>query len=224
MLENYSNLVSVGEDSSLGSFRGSPVSCLYFLSCLKFEITAVPYGRFSLPLLAPDKRVYTMCHELFLRPTRLTPSVWVFSILVTNSPTFQVQPGCPAIQPFFDTNHPNSALYPRGLWAHLRCELNILGVQGTHTSVWLDYKLSLWDFPGGPVVKTSHFQCKEHKFDPWLGNWGPTCHRAWPNIFLNYIKKKKIKHPHAPPLSTWQFVRMAHRTQESTLLTITSLL
>lgn len=26
------------------------------------------------------------------------------------------------------------------------------------------------DFPGRPVVKTPHFQCKGHKFDPWLGN------------------------------------------------------
>ena len=90
MLENYSNLVSVGEDSSLGSFIGSPVSGLYFLSCLNFEITAVPYGRFLLPLLTPDERIYTMCCELFLRPTRLIPNVWVFSILVTNSPTLHV--------------------------------------------------------------------------------------------------------------------------------------
>ena len=24
--------------------------------------------------------------------------------------------------------------------------------------------------PGGPVVKTLHFQSREHGFDPWLGN------------------------------------------------------
>ena len=24
-------------------------------------------------------------------------------------------------------------------------------------------------FPGGPVVKTLHFQCTGHRFDPWLG-------------------------------------------------------
>ena len=42
MLENYSNLVSVGEDSSLGSFRGSPISGFYFLSCLNFEILQCP--------------------------------------------------------------------------------------------------------------------------------------------------------------------------------------
>ena len=26
------------------------------------------------------------------------------------------------------------------------------------------------DFPGGPVVKTLHSQCRKGKFNPWLGN------------------------------------------------------
>ena len=26
------------------------------------------------------------------------------------------------------------------------------------------------DFPGSPVVKTPRFHCREHGFDPWLGN------------------------------------------------------
>ena len=26
------------------------------------------------------------------------------------------------------------------------------------------------DFPGGPVVKTPHSQCRGHGFDPWLEN------------------------------------------------------
>ena len=26
------------------------------------------------------------------------------------------------------------------------------------------------DFPGSPVVKTPHFPCKGHGFDPWSGN------------------------------------------------------
>ena len=25
------------------------------------------------------------------------------------------------------------------------------------------------DFPGGPVVRTLHFHCREPGFDPWLG-------------------------------------------------------
>ena len=31
------------------------------------------------------------------------------------------------------------------------------------------------DFPGGPVVRIPHFQCRGHKFDPWSGN-----RAAWP--------------------------------------------
>ena len=27
-----------------------------------------------------------------------------------------------------------------------------------------------WDFPGGPVVKTSCIQCRGHGFNPWSGN------------------------------------------------------
>ena len=26
------------------------------------------------------------------------------------------------------------------------------------------------DFPGSPVVKTLHFHCRKHGFDPWSGN------------------------------------------------------
>jgi len=28
----------------------------------------------------------------------------------------------------------------------------------------------LGDFSGGPMVKTLHFHCREHRFDPQLGN------------------------------------------------------
>ena len=26
------------------------------------------------------------------------------------------------------------------------------------------------DFPGGPVIKTLHFQCRGGRFNPWSGN------------------------------------------------------
>ena len=29
---------------------------------------------------------------------------------------------------------------------------------------------AIGDFPGGPVVKTPHFQCRGPGFDPWSGN------------------------------------------------------
>ena len=28
----------------------------------------------------------------------------------------------------------------------------------------------LWEFPGGPVVRTPCFHCRGHRFDPWSGN------------------------------------------------------
>ena len=32
----------------------------------------------------------------------------------------------------------------------------------------------LGERPGGPVVRTSYFHCRSHRFNPWLGNWDPT--------------------------------------------------
>ena len=32
------------------------------------------------------------------------------------------------------------------------------------------------DLPGGQVVKTLLFYCMRGGFDPWWGNWDPTCH------------------------------------------------
>ena len=34
-------------------------------------------------------------------------------------------------------------------------------------------KLPYRDFPGGPVAKTLHSQCRGPRFDPWSGNWIP---------------------------------------------------
>ena len=34
----------------------------------------------------------------------------------------------------------------------------------------LEYLKPLWDFPGGPVTKTLHSQCKGPRFDPWSRN------------------------------------------------------
>ena len=41
MLENYRNLVSVGEDSFPVSLRECPVGGLSFLSCLQFRVPAL---------------------------------------------------------------------------------------------------------------------------------------------------------------------------------------
>ena len=50
--------------------------------------------------------------------------------------------------------------------------------------MWRRIKKGPWDFPSGPVVKTPHFHCRRHRFNPWLGNEDPTCCAMWP-------KKKK---------------------------------
>ena len=34
------------------------------------------------------------------------------------------------------------------------------GVDGYHSFLVMASKMLNWDFPGGPVVKTPHFQCK----------------------------------------------------------------
>ena len=40
-----------------------------------------------------------------------------------------------------------------------------------------------WNLPGGPVVKTLCFHCREHKFDPWSGEM----------LHGQKVKKKKKK-------------------------------
>ena len=39
----------------------------------------------------------------------------------------------------------------------------------------LFHKVSLGDFPGGPVIKTPRSQCRGHRSGPWLGNYDLTC-------------------------------------------------
>ena len=37
----------------------------------------------------------------------------------------------------------------------------------------LDFKGKRRDFPGEPVPKTLHSQCRGPQFNPWLGKWIP---------------------------------------------------
>ena len=57
----------------------------------------------------------------------------------------------------------------------LSCSLTIILVKfslGAEVNVQLRCHLKHEgrDFPGGPVVKTPHFQCGGCRFDPWSGN------------------------------------------------------
>ena len=45
-------------------------------------------------------------------------------------------------------------------------------------------KKSTRDFTGSPMVKISCFYCRGHRFNPWLGNWDPSCHVVWPKTIL----------------------------------------
>ena len=36
------------------------------------------------------------------------------------------------------------------------------------------------DFPSSPVVKSPCLHCRRQEFDPWSGNYDPTCHAVWP--------------------------------------------
>ena len=43
--------------------------------------------------------------------------------------------------------------------------------QSVSKSYWHYFKLYPdRDFPGGPVVRTPHFHCRGHRFDPWSGD------------------------------------------------------
>ena len=36
--------------------------------------------------------------------------------------------------------------------------------------VWVHISNLYWDFPGGPVAKTPHSQCRGSRLDAWSGN------------------------------------------------------
>ena len=52
------------------------------------------------------------------------------------------------------------------------------------------YKKPTADFPGGPVAETLCSQCRGHRFNPWLGNYDPTCCAAQPKefFFFKFLK------------------------------------
>ena len=64
------------------------------------------------------------------------------------------------------------------------------------------FKKKLWDFPGGPVVKTPRFHCRGHRFDPWSPSQGSsTCCAVlskrketvlWPSEEVNWGKLEKM--------------------------------
>ena len=49
------------------------------------------------------------------------------------------------------------------------------------------WKVVGWEFSGGPVIRTLTFYCREHRFNPWLGNWDPMSWVVWQKSELNKI-------------------------------------
>ena len=61
----------------------------------------------------------------------------------------------------------------------------------TFVYVYIKSKLAeAGDFPSGPVVKTAHFQCKGHRFDPGPGTEIP---RVWPESNINLNEENKFR-------------------------------
>ena len=53
-----------------------------------------------------------------------------------------------------------------------------------------NYSWKTVDWSGGPVVKSPCFQCRGHRFHPWLGNYDPACHMVQPKIKTLVINLK----------------------------------
>ena len=55
------------------------------------------------------------------------------------------------------------------------------------------------DFPGGPVVRTLHFPCRGHWFNPWFGISGLRCCTTWSQkkdvLSICYRPWKKVRVP-----------------------------
>ena len=39
-----------------------------------------------------------------------------------------------------------------------------------HRGREIQARAHLGEFPGGPVIRTPHFHCRGHRFNPWSGN------------------------------------------------------
>ena len=91
-----------------------------------------------------------------------------------------VQDGMESSTPFY-LQHPGLACYGPSSKPLLTQALSLIPPLPTRpTSDHLVQEVSPEDFPGGPGVKTPHFQYSGHGSDPWLWNQRPTCHAVQP--------------------------------------------
>ena len=55
----------------------------------------------------------------------------------------------------------------------ITCYLSISSMPSLKDLIFCTSKDIHGDFPGGPVAKTPHFQCRGLGFNSWSGNWIP---------------------------------------------------
>ena len=96
-------------------------------------------------------------------------STWTHSVLVTQS--------CPTLWDPMDHSTPGSSVHGI-LQVRILEWVSISFSTRTHR-LHLKNCISQY-FPGGPVVRTLHLQCKQSSFNPQLGNYDPTCLETWP--------------------------------------------
>ena len=114
--------------------------------------------------------------------------IWPLPVsLISSLSTLLVIPELQPHSPFFPFKQTklNPASGPLHLLFHLpstccpliTTQLTLLppAISLWHQPVLLSKNCNTRAFPGGPLFKTLHFQCKRHAFDPWSGNQDPTC-------------------------------------------------
>ena len=82
---------------------------------------------------------------------------------------------------------------------------------------------NVWDFPGGPFVKTPCFQYSRCGFNPWLGNNIPTCCGARPkkekkNVCIHKLEVRNYRKLCAWPADSKIFFFLMHCTTLSSMV------
>ena len=119
----------------------------------------------------------------------LTLSRWFISYKFFSFMGHEPYNGTPSDSTLFlpQSRQSNSVLYDKGIWNLLIIDYEVYSLLKHirifsylwNNKLWesiinksqkSNFKTNTGDFPGSPVVKTLHFHCRGHGFDPWWGN------------------------------------------------------
>ena len=88
-----------------------------------------------------------------------------------------------------------------------------------------------WGFPGSPVVRNPHFQCRGHRFNPRTGNKVPTCQKKW--MFHhwqagiihtgNRVRNNALNYLHIVTQRRYQFIQSPPKTSNVLNICLTKL-